>query len=570
MNPNRQLQEDGPTVGTGPGGMKARLAVEFGDARPECLELDPTHPVSLGRSRDNTVVLRSEHASRLHAKITFEDGRWHLQDFSLNGTYLNGERVHQRAELEHGQEIRVGDIRLRFLYTELVPPSQAIRVNALERKDWSTTSSGTKKLNLNELSVLCAFMAAQSGVSDPRSLIRDTLSLMLAHSGARATGYLSPDPADPLPKVVQPDGAGFDHLFSRHMTRKVQRDGKTLWLATEIADSRPTDSLKEITDAICTPVRINGVAIGMIHAVRKDGFFRENDVRFAEALAEFLAGCLRNLQERQRLQVEVDHLRSHPPLIDELVGDSQPMIQLRQQITELGPRPWPVLIRGEIGVGLDLVAQSLHRQSARANGPFVVVPCSAIAPALLESELFHGRTAGSSPQTQAAYCFQADEGTLYLDEIAALSPDAQVRLLRLIDDKCVRQIGSQTPSESRVDVRVIAATHADLESLTASGRFRQPLFERLNQAVINVPPLRSHLDDIPYLVQYLLDKIAFECHRQVRLTDAAMAKLQSYIWPGNHRQLRAELEAAVLRTSKDVIDEKDVLVGCDRLLLAAR
>lgn len=548
--------------------MKARLTVEFGDARPESLELDPTHPVSLGRSRDNTVVLRSEHASRLHAKIVFEDGHWHVQDFSLNGTYVNGERVHQRTVLEHGQEIRVGDIRLRFLHTELVPPSQAIRMSAIERKDWSTTSTGTKKLNLNELSILCAFMATQSGVAEPRVLIRESLCLLLAHSGARATGYLSPDPADPLPKVVQPDGAGFDHMFSRHMTRKVQRDGKTVWLATEITDSRPTDSLKEITDAICTPVRVNGVAIGMIHAVRKDGYFRENDVRFAEALAEFLAGCLRNSQERQRLQVEVEHLRSRPPLIDEIVGDSSAMIHLRQQISELGPRPWPVLIRGEVGVGLDLVAQSLHRQSARANGPFVVVPCSAIAPALLEGELFHGRTTGSSPQPQAAYCCLADEGTLYLDEIAALSLDAQSRLLRLIDDKCVRQSGS--PNEIRVDVRLIAATQADLESLTASGRFRRPLFERLSQAVIDVPPLRSHLDDIPYLVQYLLDKIAFECHRQVRLTDAAMAKLQAYMWPGNHRQLRAELEAAVLRTSKDVIDEKDVLLGCDKLLLATR
>jgi transcriptional regulator with GAF, ATPase, and Fis domain len=549
--------------------MKARIVVESGDARPESLDLEPVHSVSLGRSRDNTIVLRNEHASRLHAKIVFEEGRWYIQDFSLNGTYVNGERVQQRLALDHGEEIRIGDIRLRFLVTDGVPPSQAVRLSGVERKDWSSSSTNTKKLAAADLSVLCAFMAMESGVTDARTLIRDALALLLAHSGAKTTGYLSPDPAEPLPKVVQPDGAGFDHLFSRHVTRKAQRDGKTIWLATEITDSRPTDSLKEITDAICTPVRVNGVAIGMIHAVRKDGYFRETDVRFAEALAEFLAGCLHNIQEKRRLQAEVAHLRSHPPLIDELIGDSPAMIRLRQQISELGPRPWPVLVRGEIGVGLEVVAQSLHRQSTRAAGPFVVAPCSAMAPTLLEGELFHGRTIGTTQptQTSTSYCSRADEGTLFLDEISALSLDAQSKLIRLMDEKCIRHSGN---FETRVDVRIIAATQADLESLAATGRFKRSLLERLSQAVIDVPPLRSHLEDIPYLVQYLLDKIAFECHRQVRLSEAALAKLQAYMWPGNHRQLRAELEAAALRTSKDVIDDKDILIGCDKHLLVNR
>jgi hypothetical protein len=548
--------------------MKARIILETGDARPETLDLEPTHPVSLGRSRDNTIVLRNEHASRLHAKIIFEEGRWYLQDFSLNGTYVNGERVQQRLALDHGEEIRIGDIRYRFLLADSSLPSQSVRLSGVEKKDWSTTSTNTRKFNTTELSVLCAFMATQASVSDPRVLLREALALLLAHSGAKVTGYLGADPADPIPKVVQPEGAGFDHLFSRHITRKAQRDGKTVWLATEITDSRPTDSLKEITDAICTPVRVNGVAIGMLHALRKDGYFRESDVHFAEVLAEFLAGCLRNIQERRRLEMEVAHLRSHPPFMDEIVGDSPAMVRLRHQISDLALRPWPVLLRGETGVGLEVVAQVLHRQSTRASGPFVMVPCSAIAPSLLEGELFQGRNIGATRQSPSAYCLQADDGTLFLDEIATVSLEAQAKLVRLIDEKCIRHSGGN--SESRVDVRVIAATHADLDALAAMGRFRRSLLERLSQGVIDVPPLRSHLEDVPYLAQYLLDKIAFECHRQVRLTDAALAKLQAYVWPGNHRQLRAELEAAVLRTSRDVIDENDILIGCEKLLLAPR
>src|ERR1043166_8371146 len=122
--------------------MKARLTVVAGEARPASLDLEPTQAASLGRSRDNTVVLHSEHASRLHAKILFEEGRWQIQDFGLNGTIVNGERIHQRADLEHGQEIRVGAIRLRFTLADPVPSSHGVRLPNPERRD-RTPVSGT-------------------------------------------------------------------------------------------------------------------------------------------------------------------------------------------------------------------------------------------------------------------------------------------------------------------------------------------------------------------------------------------------------------------------------------------
>lgn len=545
--------------------MKARLTIESGEAKPAELALEPTQAASLGRSRDNTVVLRSEHASRLHAKVLFEEGRWQVQDFSLNGTLVNGNRVQQRADIEHGQDIRIGEIRLRFTLDDVGPSTQSLRLTAAERKDWSSGPLSTTRLHASDMSVLCAFMATHVGCRNAQTLLKEALTLLLTQSAARAAGYLSPDTSDPIPKAVQPEGAGFDNIFSRHMTRRALRDGRAIWLATEIGESRPTDSTKEITDAICAPVRAGGGAIGMLHVIKKGEYFNERDVRFTEAMADFLAGCLRGLQERHNLSVEVSRLKAHPPAMDELIGDSAPMVRLRQQIAEIAPRPTPVLIRGEPGVGIDLVALSLHRESPRKQGPFVTVPCSIIAPALLEGELFHSRPrSGTNPDP--SYSFQADDGTLFLDEVADLSSDAQGRLLRLIDDKCIRLPGSTT--EMRADVRVICATQADLEEAAALNKFRRSLLERLHQSVIEVPPLRTHLEDVPYLVQYFLDKLAAECRRQVTLTDAAMAKLQAYLWPGNHRQLRAEVEAAVLRVSKDEIDEKEVLVGCEKLLMA--
>lgn len=551
--------------------MKARLTIEAGDARPEQLELEPTQAASLGRSRDNTVVLRSEHASRLHCKVFFEEGRWQIQDFGMNGTLVNGERVHQRANLEHGQEIRVGEIRLRFTLDGQSTSTHSARAISNDRKEWSSHSGlmTASRLHSADMSVLCAFMAAHVGCPDPLVLLRESLALLLSQSAAQATGYLSSDPADPIPKAVQPAGAGFDNVFSRHMTRRAQRDSKTIWLATELTESRPTDSLKEITDALCVPVRNAGVAVGMLHAIKKGDYFNERDVRFAEAMADFLAGCLSGLQLRHNLEMEVQRLKVRPPLMEELIGDSAPMVRLRQQIAQIAAQPLPALIRGEAGVPLDAVAVALHRSGPRAIGPFVSVPCTTIAPSMLESELFGPRSAGPAGEAWLpGYCALADEGSLHIDEVADLTIDAQARLLRLIEEKCYRPANGS--ADQRADVRVLAATQFDLETAASRNRFRKPLLAKLSQAVIDVPPLRTHLEDIPYLVQFFVDRLAVECRRQVTLTDAAMRKLQSYMWPGNHLQLRAELDAAVMRAVKDEIDEDDVLVGCESMLMVRR
>jgi hypothetical protein len=545
--------------------MRARLTTEAGDARPSELDLEPDQSVSLGRSRDNTVVLRSEHASRLHAKIFCENGHWFIRDFSLNGTLLNGDRIPHQTEIRHGQEIRVGEIRLRFILADTVPISVVQR--ALAPDSVAATANSTVRLQAAEVTLLCGFMANHVGESDPQILFHEALSLLLNQTSAYVAGFLSPDPADPLPKVVVPEGAGIDPALSRQMTRQAQREGKTVWLGTSLSDSRPADSLKEVTDALCIPLHTPAGPLGMLHVYKKGEFFGDRDVRFAEALSDFLAGCLKGIRTRRNLIAEIERLRSHPPAVDELIGDSPPMVHLRQQIAELAGQPLPVLIRGEPGVGVDLVAESLHRQSSRASGPFISFPCAAFAPTLVESELFGRRTA-TATEAKLGACLSADEGSLFLDEIAALSLECQARILRLIEDKSIRPVGSA--GELRTDVRVIAATRFDLDQAAAIGRFRKPLLDRLSVAVLDVPPLRTHLEDIPFLIQYFLDKLAVETHRTATLTDGAMRAFRSYLWPGNLHQLRAELEVAVLRSNKDVIDESDVLIGCEKLFSAGR
>jgi Nif-specific regulatory protein len=547
--------------------LQARLVLEAGDGEPTELELEPGDAISMGRSRDNTIVLRDEHASRLHARIFFLEGQWHVQDFSLNGTLVNNERITQKSPLQHGQEIRIGNVRLRFNLQDPMASSQfrlSTSTNIRERN--TTNAPSTARLHLDETAILCHFMTGAVAQTDPWALVRSALQLALNQSNCYVAGFLSPDAAEPRPKLVLPESAGIDPSMSRQLTRRVQRDGKTAWLGTNLTDSRPSDSMREVTDALCVPVRGDGKVLGMLHLYQKGQFFSERSVRFTEALAEFLGGCLQRLHTERKLQLQAAFLRTHPLIVDELVGDSAAMVNLRQQIAHAATQPFPILVRGEPGVGTELIAWNLHLQSARADGPLVAVPCLGIAPTLLEAEIFGKRQNSRSPDVPACCCTKADEGTLFFDEITALPPECQQRLFRLIEEKCFRPLGGL--NEIPLDARVIAATQCDLQTAIGDGQFRPNLYQRLSTITIDVPPLRAHLEDIPYLVQYFLDKLAMESRKDVTLTDAAMKKLRKYSWPGNMRQLRAELESAVLRSTGAVIDEEHVLQGCERLLVS--
>ncbi len=537
--------------------MRGRLNLIEGEARPDLVEMTPDKPISLGRSRDNTIVIpRDEHCSRLHAKISFENGRWMVRDFGLNGTKVNNERIDQVAELDHGVEIRIGDVRFRFTLPDL--PGTTSQYKAISSDKLENTSNlpmTTTKLHLDELSTLCQFMATAVECQDPQELVRQGLMTLQHQTSACLVGYLSLDPTDPLPKMILPETAQVDVHLSRLLTRRIQREGKPVWLGGDSAPTRPaSESLIPFHDALCLPLRTAGEPLGAIHVYKTSSYFTERDARFCEALAGYLSHGLHVLKERRKLEAENTRLRSHLSTGDDLLGDSPAMVNLRTRINRAATQHFTVLIQGESGVGKELVALALHRRSARNSGPFVVVNCAAIPSSLMEAELFgYRRGAFSGAERDHPGLFQqADEGTLFLDEVGELSPDCQAKLLRVIDGKAFRPIGATGDITS--DVRIIAATNRKLEAEVKGGRFREDLFFRLKVIDIAVPPLRDRPEDIPYLVQYFLDKLAVECRRTVHLAPAAMKLLQEYAWPGNVRQLRALLESAVAMSESDTID----------------
>ncbi len=233
---------------------------------------------------------------------------------------------------------------------------------------------------------------------------------------------------------------------------------------------------------------------------------------------------------------------------DEIVGANFGLKRVMETVEQVAQTDAPVLLLGETGVGKEVVAGAVHRGSRRASGPFIKVNCGAIPTSLLEAELFgHEKGAFTGAlRTRPGYFERADGGTIFLDEIAELSPEAQVRLLRVLQDKQVERVGGdQTLS---LDIRVVAATHRDLNVMAREGRFRQDLLFRLNVLPINIPPLRERKEDIPALAYHFVSKKAREMAlpELPKIAQGAVDRLMDYSWPGNVRELENVIERQII------------------------
>ncbi len=239
----------------------------------------------------------------------------------------------------------------------------------------------------------------------------------------------------------------------------------------------------------------------------------------------------------------------------ELVGRSESMRAIYSLIEQVAPSSASVLVTGDSGTGKELVARTLHQKSPRRDKPFVAINCSAIPETLMESELFgHERGAFTGAASRRQGCFElADTGTLLLDEIAEMPPLLQAKLLRVIEERAIRRLGSK--KEINVDVRVLAATNRKPEQAVQSGSLREDLLYRLNVFRIDLPPLRERKEDLPLLAQHLVTQLAQKHARPARfLSSGAITALQFHAWPGNVRELRNVIERAVIICSGEQIE----------------
>ena len=418
------------------------------------------------------------------------------------------------------------------------------------------SASEAIELVLDRLEAAIAFRSAGAFVVDGKS---KTVNLVATRqgpsSGSGSNAYRRP-PETAIKSVIADAGQAI-------LARNVAGDAA---LATENSQGEI-----DAVSMILAPVKDReSNLIGMLHLLSTDRSvsFTSANLEFVLAVAEILAECLRNLRVRGKLdrslrrsQRQIKTLKQQLSGKVEIVGNSAAVREIIEKVSLVAPTSATVLVRGESGVGKELVASAIHHGSARAGAPLVCMNCAALSPSLLESELFgheKGAFTGATDRKQGKF-EAADGGTLMLDEIGEMDAEIQAKFLRVLEGHPFERVGGQSPI--RVDVRVVAATNRDLQAMVSEGKFRQDLFYRLHVVEILVPPLRKRGADIVLLAQHFLAQFNEQMGRRITsISESAQEMLLDYRWPGNIRELRNVIERAVVLNAGTSIEPEHLLL----------
>jgi len=375
-------------------------------------------------------------------------------------------------------------------------------------------------------------------VIDDEAAIRDSLKMTLEYEGYEFLGAATGQEGLALAEREAPDLVLLD-------VKMPGMDGIEV-----------LERLRNMNDALPVVVVSGHGTISTAVEATKKGAFDFIEKPFA---SERVLVSLRNALDSRQLRDEVRTLKKAVEVRHQMIGDSSGLKQIMAAVSRAAPTNATVLISGESGVGKELVARTIHRNSLRSRERFVQVNCAAIPEELIESELF-GHEKGSftgATEKQIGKFEQADRGTIFLDEVGDMSAKTQAKVLRVLQEGEVERLGSARTV--KVDVRVIAATNKHLEEEIEKGRFREDLYFRLAVIPIHVPPLRERPDDIAPLVRHYVDYFSRENNaRPKRISQAALEALGRFRWRGNIRELRNTVERLIIMTGGDVIDLADL------------
>src|SRR5207344_1191850 len=375
-------------------------------------------------------------------------------------------------------------------------------------------------------------------VVDDEAAIRDSLRMTLEYEGYDFIGAATGQEGIALAEREAPDLVLLD-------VKMPGMDGLEV-----------LDRLRAMNETLPVVVISGHGTIGTAVEATKKGAFDFIEKPFA---SERVLVSLRNALDQRRLRDENRTLKKAVEIRHQMVGDSRALKQVMAAVARAAPTNATVLIQGESGVGKELVARTIHRNSLRSRERFVQVNCAAIPEELIESELF-GHEKGSftgATEKQVGKFEQADRGTIFLDEVGDMSAKTQAKVLRVLQEGEVERLGSARTI--KVDVRVIAATNKNLEEEIEKGTFREDLYFRLAVIPIHVPPLRERPEDIPLLVRRYMENFSRENNaRPKRITQAALDALQRYRWKGNIRELRNTVERLIIMSPGEVIDVADL------------
>jgi Nif-specific regulatory protein len=543
--------------------------------------------IAIGREASNTVAVTDPSVSRKHCVVRAQEGRFQVCDLgSRNGTQVNARTV-QEQWLKHGDEITTGDSSFLFLLEDedLAPGPGRVEFDESQQTAETTIIHPKDVLYLQPDRLLRELPANSKVARDLNVLLKISRIVHAIRDLDELQGQL----LDLIFEVV-PAGRGailladresqqFNSVFarmrqsgqaplvkvSRTVARQVLEQGIAI-LGADVAscgDLRKVESLvaSQVRSLLCVPLTVFQRVIGCIYLDSNslENRLHEQHLQLVTAIAGISAVALENARrlqwlekENERLTVEISQERS-------LVGEGLRMKEVYQFVKRVAPTDSTVLIEGESGTGKELAARALHRNSPRANKPFIAINCAAIPETLLESDLFgHERGAFTGAAgLKKGRLEVADSGVVFLDEIGELAHVLQVKLLRVLQEREFERVGGTHPI--KVDVRIIAATNCNLDQAVREGRFRRDLYYRLAVLKVTMPALRERREDIPLLARHFVQKHAKHCKVKPRpISREALSCMINYDWPGNVRELENAIERALVLGASDMILPEDL------------
>jgi transcriptional regulator with GAF, ATPase, and Fis domain len=518
----------------------------------------------LGRDASNQVRTSDAAVSRKHCAVTeVSSGGFQIEDLdSHNGTFVNGTRVSRKA-IQHGDRIRIGGSEFVFLtgpedddtgrFPVASDTDSALKTMQLDISGLPSDESWVGRM-ARDLSAFLKIANVIHSTRDVQAMQCELLALICEVVPA-AQGAI-------VLQLNRNEEPGAPCIWNRKGSQEVRIQDALVQQATwEQCAVLVTAQSGATEHVLCMPLLGIERVLGVIYLSSPASLtpFGEEDAYFLSSVSRIAAITLENLSKLDSLRAENQRLRVEGKADQTLVGESRPMLRVREFIRRVARGDSTVLIRGESGTGKELIARALHAHSSRPDKPFVAINCAAIPEALLESELFgHEKGAFTGATTvRKGKLEAAEDGTLFLDEIGEMAPLLQAKLLRALQQREFERLGGNRLLS--FNARVVAATNKNLEQAIKSGEFRQDLYYRLNVVSVVSPPLREHREDIPLLALHFANEYAAKCKRSFKgIAAEARSLLLQYSWPGNVRELENAIEHAIVMGLTDEILPEDL------------
>jgi transcriptional regulator with GAF, ATPase, and Fis domain len=543
--------------------------------------------ISIGRDSANHLWAPDPALSRRHCVVAASDGQVSIRDLgSRNGTLVNGVPVEQH-QMRHGDQIFVGDSVLLFLISE---DGEHPSKNPVEFQDTASLDGSPLLLRAEDslylqpenaavtlppstrrardLNSLLKIATGIGGIRDQDSLQWQLLGLIFDVVPAERGAVLLCENPEEFSSTAAWDrvrGPGHPVRVSRTMVQRAVKER----IGLVVSDVLGNESLRQVKtlfelkvrSVLCVPLLVADRVLGAIYldSTSSTVQFDEEHLQVMTAVAGIASLAFDNVRHWEKLRQENQELRAEIELEHNMVGASAAMRKVFDFIRRVAPTDSTVLIQGESGTGKELVARAVHRNSSRADRPFVAINCAAITETLLESELFgheKGAFTGAAAQKKGKVEV-AEGGTLFLDEIGELALGLQAKLLRVLQEREFERLGGNKPI--KLNIRLVAATNRSLPEAVKAGSFRNDLYYRLNVVALNMPALRDRREDISVLADHFVAKASRKCGMRLKsLSPETLACLTHYDWPGNVRELENALERALVLGSTDSILPDDL------------